>query len=338
MTKLAIIAMQGSEHFADNICASLPEAVRIPSTIYRFDSGEAKASIDESIRGTDLFILCDPFNYSVTFKNRGIEIPTLPDQYIADIKRTIHAAAGKAQRITVITPMLPGARQHERRGRESMDASLFLDDMDNMNAGVITVDIHSTGIVNKMPKHGFDSLPITDVFRSAFLREGLDSMDTVMIAPDFGASQRNRRYIPEISPELGVFYKRRGLAVKGGSNPIEEHVFLGNDITGKRVIITDDILSSGGSLVTSIRQLKDELHAGEIYIGVTFGLFAKGADMFDELYNEGKFNKIFTTNLTYIPEEIRKKPWIEILNASPLLVNAIQSIHYGHSLYANAMI
>lgn len=333
MNQLGIIAMEGSEHFADRIFADLPEATRVPATITRFDSGEGKATIGESVRGMDLFILCDPFNYSVTFPYRGARVPTLPDQFVADIKRIIHAAAGKAARITVITPMLPGSRQHDRRGRESMDASLFLADMDRMNAGVITVDIHSTGIVNAMPEHGFDSLPITEVFLGAFLQQGLAGENTVMVAPDFGASERNRRYIPVVSGELGVFYKRRSETVRGGSNPIEEHVFLGNDITGKRVIITDDILSSGGSLCVSIKQLKDELKAEEIYVGVTFGLFAKGADMFDELYDQGKFNKLYTTNLTYIPEDIRQRPWLEILDASTLLVNAIKSVHCGNSLY-----
>ncbi len=303
----------------------------------RFGSGEAKGCINESVRGDDLYILVDVCNYSLTYSMFGEVNHMSPDDHFQDLKRIIAAIGGKARRITVIMPFLYESRQHKRNSRESLDCSLALKELVSMGVdNIITFDAHDERVQNSIPLTGFDSVRPIYQFIKNVLREGedikLDSKHLMVISPDEGGMRRAVYMANNLGVDMGMFYKRRDYStLKDGKNPIVAHEFLGSSVEGKDMIILDDMISSGDTVLEVARILKEK-KARNIYICSTFGLFTNGFDRFDEAYREGLFTKLITTNLIYQPEELLSKPYYVNCNMSKYIALLIDTLNHDASI------
>ena len=299
----------------------------------RFGSGEAKGVLKETIRGTDLFIMTDVCNYSLTYTVNGHINHMSPDDHYQDLKRIIAAATGKARRINVIMPFLYESRQHKRTRRESLDCALALEELDAMGvSNIITFDAHDPRVQNAIPLSGFDSFNPQYQFLKALFREvpdiQADKEHLMIISPDEGAMHRAVYFSNVLGVDMGMFYKRRDYSkVVNGKNPIVAHEFLGDDVTGKDVLIVDDMISSGESMLDVAKQLK-ERKAGRVFVCTTFGLFTDGFDKFDEYYEKGYINKVITTNLTYLPPELYEKPYFVKADLSKFIALIIDSLNH----------
>ena len=299
----------------------------------RFGTGEGKGYIKESVRGTDLYIMVDVTNYSLTYSVCGHENHMSPDDHYQDLKRIIAAATGKARRINVIMPFLYESRQHKRTRRESLDCALALEELDAMGvSNIITFDAHDPRVQNAIPLSGFDSFNPQYQFLKALFREvpdlKADKEHLMIISPDEGAMHRAVYFSNVLGVDMGMFYKRRDYStVVNGKNPIVAHEFLGDDVTGKDVLIVDDMISSGESMLDVAKQLKDR-NAGRVFVCTTFGLFTDGFDKFDEYYNKGYISKVITTNLTYLPPELYEKPYFVKADMSKFIALIIDSLNH----------
>ena len=299
----------------------------------RFGSGEAKGVLKETIRGTDLFIMTDVCNYSLTYTVNGHINHMSPDDHYQDLKRIIAAATGKARRINVIMPFLYESRQHKRTRRESLDCALALEELDAMGvSNIITFDAHDPRVQNAIPLSGFDSFNPQYQFLKALFREvpdiQADKEHLMIISPDEGAMHRAVYFSNVLGVDMGMFYKRRDYStVVNGKNPIVAHEFLGDDVTGKDVLIVDDMISSGESMLDVAKQLKDR-KAGRVFVCTTFGLFTDGFDKFDEYYEKGHINKVITTNLTYLPPELYEKPYFVKADLSKFIALIVDSLNH----------
>lgn len=364
--KLGIIAMRGTEQFAKQINDFISQSRKdvqyehkdladfegyqkdsylIDVDFPRFSTGEGKAVIKETIRGYDLFIISDCFNYSVTYKmyslkdanGKDIEFPMSPDNHFADLKRVISACAGKARRITVIMPMLYEGRQHKRTMRESLDCALALQELENMGvSNIITFDAHDPRVQNAI-RIGFESVSpnyqmIKALAKSVKNDIHFNPQSTMMISPDEGGMGRCVYYSQVLGIELGMFYKRRDYSrTIDGRNPILAHEFLGDNVEGKDVIVVDDMISSGDSMLDVCRQLKS-LHAKRIFVFASFGLFTSGLERFDEAYKNGLFDKIFTTNLIYNPPALLEREWFGLVDMSKYCAFIINTLNHDESV------
>ena len=303
----------------------------------RFGSGEGKGVFHESIRGKDLFILVDVTNHSITYKTNGFINHKSPDDHYQDLKRVIAAAAGKARRINVVMPFLYEGRQHKRNGRESLDCAYALEELRDMGIdNFITFDAHDPRVSNATPLHGFDNFLSPYQFVKALLEKvddiKLDPQHLVVISPDEGALDRAIYFASVLGVNTGMFYKRRDYSViVNGKNPIVAHEFLGDSLEGKDVIIIDDMISSGESMLDTSRQLK-EMNANRVFICCTFGLFTSGFDKFDAAYENGWFDKVITTNLTYLPPVIYEKPYFVEAEMSSFCASIIDFLNHDVSL------
>ncbi|HJA11686.1 MAG TPA: ribose-phosphate pyrophosphokinase [Candidatus Mediterraneibacter merdipullorum] len=299
----------------------------------RFGTGEAKGVLRESIRGADLFIMTDVCNYSLTYTVSGQANHMSPDDHFQDLKRIIAAATGKARRINVIMPFLYESRQHKRTKRESLDCALALEELTAMGvSNIITFDAHDPRVQNSIPLSGFDSFSPSYQLMKALFRAvpdlTPDKEHLMIISPDEGAMHRAVYLSNILSVDMGMFYKRRDYSViVNGKNPIVAHEFLGDDVSGKDVIIIDDMISSGGSMLDVARQVK-ERNAGRVFVCTTFGLFTDGLEKFDEYYEKGFINKVVTTNLTYLPEEFSGRPYFVKADMSKFLALIIDSLNH----------
>lgn len=303
----------------------------------RFGSGEGKGAIHESIRGTDLFILVDVCNHSLTYSLNGYTNHMSPDDHYQDLKRMISAAAGKAKRITVIMPFLYESRQHKRSGRESLDCAYALTELAKMGVtNFITFDAHDPRVQNAVALCGFDNFTPPYQFMRAILDNVsdliIDKDHMIVISPDEGALDRAVYFANVLKVNTGMFYKRRDYSViVNGKNPIVAHEFLGENIEGKDVIIIDDMISSGESMLDTSRQLK-EMGARRVFICCTFGLFTNGLESFDRAYEDGCFDKVITTNLTYqLPELFEREYYIQA-DMSKFLASIIDFMNHDVSL------
>ncbi len=313
----------------------------------RFATGEGKCVISESVRGLDLFIIADCFNYSVTYPmynlkdehGNPLKVPMSPDDHFADLKRVISACAGKAKRITVVMPMLYEGRQHKRSSRESLDCALALQELENMGvSNIITFDAHDPRVQNSI-RIGFESVAPTYQMIKALAKSQKNDIkltkdNFMMISPDEGGMGRCMYYSTVLSLPLGSFYKRRDYTkVVGGSNPIVAHEFLGDakNIEGKDVIVVDDMISSGSSMIDVCKQLK-AINARKIYIFSSFGLFTSGLELFDKAYEDGLFDKIFTTNLIYQTPELLEREWYYSVDMSKYIGHIIDTLNHDRSL------
>ncbi len=342
---LALISMRGCEDIASQVDYYLKDwrnidddqSFVIDANCPRFGTGEAKAVLNHSARGLDAFIICDCFNYNVTYKMYGQTVPMSPDDHFQDLKRVIAAFGGKARRITVIMPMLYEGRQHRRTARESMDCALALQELVSMGVkNIITFDAHDPRVNNAIPLDGFDNVQAAYQMIKALLRSvpdvKLDRDHTMIVSPDEGGMGRCIYYSSVLGLELGMFYKRRNYSiVVNGKNPIEAHEFLGNDIVGKDLILVDDMISSGESMLDIAAKLKEK-GAGRIFVFSTFGLFVEGLEKFDEYYENGLIDKVFTTNLIYQTPELLSREWYCSVNMSKYIALIVETLNNDNSI------
>ncbi|MBR2186722.1 MAG: ribose-phosphate pyrophosphokinase [Lachnospiraceae bacterium] len=303
----------------------------------RFGSGEGKGILNETIRGKDLYILCDVLNRSMTYKMYGYENIYSPDDHYQDLKRMIAAVAGKANRITVVMPFMYESRQHKRNNRESLDCALMLDELSDMGVGrMITFDAHDPSIQNAAPLMGFDNFtPFYQFMRALLSKVGdmkIDKDHLLIISPDEGALQRAVYFAGVMGVDTGMFYKRRDFTkVVDGKNPIVAHEFLGDNVENKDVIIVDDMISSGGSMIDTAVKLK-KMNARRVFICCTFGIFTEGIEMFDDAYKDKVFDKLVTTNLSYRIPELLSREWYETADMGKFLASIIDFSNHDVSM------
>ena len=345
IAELSVIGMRGCEAFAEQVDNYLKEWRRhnseetylVEALCPRFGTGEGKGLIHESMRGQDVYIICDVFNYGVTYKMYGQTVPMSPDDHYADLKRIVAAIAGKARRITVIMPMLYEGRQHKRTTRESLDCAIMLQELVKIGiSNIITFDAHDPRVCNAIPLSGFDNVRPSYQMIKALIRAvpdiEIDKEHLMMISPDEGAMGRCMYYSSVLGIDIGMFYKRRNYSVVvNGKNPIEAHEYLGQDLTGKDVIVVDDMISSGESMLDVCRQLKNR-GAKRIFAFSTFGLFTDGFDKFDQAYEEGILTKVFTTNLVYRRPGLLDKPWHVDVNMCKYMAYIIDTLNHDATI------
>ena len=306
----------------------------IDATCSRFGTGEAKALISDSVRGVDLYILADVLNYSLKYKVCGHENHMSPDDHYQDLKRIIAAVGGKARRITVIMPFLYESRQHKRTARESLDCALALQELVKMGVdNIITFDAHDPRVQNSIPLNGFETVQASYQFIKNLLRTEpdlqIDSNHMMVISPDEGGMGRAIYIANVLGLDMGMFYKRRDYTrVVNGRNPIVAHEFLGTSVEGKDMIIIDDMISSGESVLEVASALKQR-GARKIFICTTFGLFTSGMEKFDKAYACGN---ILTTNLIYQPEELLKREWYVNCDMSKYVAYLIDTLNHDTSI------
>lgn len=309
----------------------------VKTKVPRFGSGEAKGMIMESVRGDDLFILVDVCNYSLTYSLSGFPNRMSPDDHFQDLKRIIAAAEGKAKRINVIMPFLYEGRQHKRSGRESLDCALALQELTRMGVdNIITFDAHDPRVQNAIPLHGFETIqPVYQFIKGLFKAEPnlhIDKDSMMIISPDEGGMNRAVYMANVLGLDMGMFYKRRDYSrIIDGRNPIVAHEFLGSNVEGKDMVIMDDMISSGDSMLEVASALK-ELKARRIFLCSTFGLFTNGMDKFDKAYEDGVFDYLLTTNLVYQSPELLSRPYYTSCDLSKYLAYIIDTLNHDGSI------
>ena len=303
----------------------------------RFGNGEGKGLIKESVRGLDIYILCDVGAYNITYDMYGKTVPMSPDDHFMDLKRIIAAINGKAKRITVIMPMLYGGRQHRRSSRESLDCAMALQDLERMGvSNIITFDAHDPRVVNSIPTGGFENvMPSYQIFKSLVNHRKdlvIDKNHLMIVSPDEGALDRNIFYASVLGLNMGMFYKRRDYSrIVNGRNPIVAHEYMGESVEGRDIFVADDILSSGESIIDLCRELKAR-RANRIFASVTFALFTNGVEVFDKAYADGLIDAVISTNLTYRRPELAERPWFYEADMSKYISYIIATINHDRSI------
>ena len=354
---IGLIALRGSEDFTskvnfylnkrrneyqkEQIVNTYPgffrEDYTIPVENARFSSGEGKAVVKNTVRGHDLYIVSDVMNTSIQYKMFGEMNRMSPDDHYQDLKRVILACSGKARRINVIMPFLYESRQHKRNSRESLDCAFALEELYNLGvANIITFDAHDERVANAIPLSGFESLPATYQIIKEMYRQIPDLSFTkgkfMVVSPDEGGIGRAMYFASILGVPLGTFYKRRDYTtVVNGRNPIVAHEFLGDSVEGMDILIVDDMISSGDSMLDIAREMK-ERGARKVFCAVTFGLFTEGVDNFNKAYEEGVFDKVFATNLIYRRPELLEAPWFADVNMCKFVALLIDAINHDASL------
>ena len=344
---LGLIAMSGASELGEKVNSYLTrwageagfeaDTFLVEADCPRFSSGDGKGLIKQTIRGNDLFILCDMGNYSIKYDYFGHENWMSPDDHYQDLKRIIQAASGKAHRVNIIMPSLYGGRQHRRNYRESLDCAVALQELQSMGvANVLTFDAHDPRVQNAVPLMGFDNIiPSYQVLKSMFknLADFKPNKEHFMIvSPDEGAINRNMYYASVLGVDMGMFYKRRDYSVVvNGRNPIVAHEYMGNDVTGKDIFIADDIISSGESMLEVAAELKKR-NAGKIYCYATYAIFTNGFEKFDKAYADGVIDGVFGTNLTYRSPELLAKPWFYEVDCAKYIAYFITTLNHDMSI------
>lgn len=342
-SKLGIIALESARNAGERINEIFAEwrggeHFLIPVECPRFGTGEGKGIIRESVRDRDLYILVDVCNPSVTYSMDGEPNRMSPDDHYQDLKRVIAAANGKAARITVVMPFLYESRQHRRTVRESLDCALMLRELESMGVhDIITFDAHDPRVQNSTPLSSFEDVSPALQFTESLLSEyddlSIDSERLMFIAPDEGAMPRVVFMASIFGVNIGMFYKRRDYArIVNGMNPIVAHDFCGESVSGKDVVVIDDMIASGGSMIDVAEQLKGR-GAGRVFIFSTFGLFTHGFERFDAAFANGIFDRIFTTDLIHQKPALREKPWYRSVSMSRYVAAIIDTLNKGESLH-----
>ena len=312
------------------------ESYIIPIEEVRFNNGEGKVKIKDSVRGRDIYILCDIGNYSCTYDLFGYTNHMSPDDHFRDIKRVLSAIGGKASRVTVLMPLLYSSRQHKRKGRESLDCAQALEELQNLGVDcILTFDAHDSTIYNAIPATSFENIyPTYSMLKRFIQNEGDDIFkdNMTVISPDTGAMDRAIYYANVLGLDVGMFYKRRDHSrIVDGKNPIVQHEYIGGPLDGKRVLIIDDMIASGESVIDVINEIQKQ-NVGDVYAAVSFAFFTKGLEKFDQLYEEGKLKKLYSTNLTYAPEELLKRPWFVQVDMSKFIAKILCTLNNDESI------
>ena len=357
---LGLIAMHGTEEMGEkvnqwllrwrsNTDANLPGDMHtapglerkdfmVKTVCPRFGNGEGKGLIKESVRGLDLYILCDIGAYNCTYSMYGKQVPMSPDDHFMDLKRTIAAIGGKAKRITVIMPMLYEGRQHRRSSRESLDCAMALQDLESMGvSNIITFDAHDPRVQNAIPTSGsFESvMPSYQIFKALLKNDKtlkIDKEHMMVVSPDEGALDRNIFYASVLGLDMGMFYKRRDYTrIVNGRNPIVAHEYMGNSVEGMDILVSDDIISSGESIIDLARELKAR-KANRIFAAASFALFTNGLDTYNKAYEEGLIDKVISTNLTYRTPELQAAHWFIEADMSKYIAYIIATLNHDRSL------
>ncbi len=303
----------------------------------RFTTGDGKGVISDSVRGHDLYIIVDVGNYSCHYNMFGHENWMSPDDHYADLKRAISAVGGKAARITVVMPILYGGRQHRRNARESLDCAQMLQELYSMGVSeLITFDAHDPRVQNAVPLMGFDnffaSYQVLKALRNKFPELEFDKDNFMIVAPDEGAMNRNIFFASVLGVDLGMFYKRRDYkTIVNGRNPIVSHDYIGSSVNGKNILVADDIIATGDSMLRLCRHLKDE-GANKIFLNATFALFTEGKEKFQKAYEEGLFDAVLSTNLTYTSPDIIEANWFVEADLSKYVANIIAYCNQNKSV------
>lgn len=309
----------------------------IKSQCPRFTTGDGKGIIEESVRGYDLYVLVDVGNYSVKYNMFNNENCMSPDDHYADLKRVISAAGGKAERITVVMPILYGGRQHRRNSRESLDCAQMLQELFAMGVkDLITFDAHDPRVQNAVPLMGFDNFfptyQILKALKGRFPEVTLDKDSFMVVSPDEGAMNRNIYYASVLEVDLGMFYKRRDYTnIVNGRNPIISHEYIGTDVAGKDIFVADDIIATGDSVLRLCRELKEK-GCKNIFLMATYSLFTEGLKKFDDAYADGLFTALISTNLTYCCEELKEREWFVLADVSKYISYIISSCNQNKSV------
>lgn len=300
----------------------------------RFSNGEGKAKIEESVREKDLYILSDVGNYEMSYELHGRCHYMSPDEHFQDIKRIISAASGHASKITLIMPLLYQARQHKRKGRESLDCAISLQELEQLGVNrIITFDCHDPNVSNAIPLLPFENIYPTHTILNEFIKEEKEYLDNLLVvSPDMGAMERARYYAEMLGCDVGVFYKRRDLSkIVNGKNPIVEHTYMGTNPKGKNILVVDDMIASGASMIEVAKELT-ERGAKSVFLIATFTLLTEGYEKFMEAHQEGLFQKLYSTNLSYVPEEIKKQDWYYDVDCSMQIAKLINHINHRESI------
>lgn len=344
---LGVIAMEGASSLGEKINNYLvdwsqqsgfsDESFLIDAVCPRFSSGDGKGLIKSTVRGDDLFIICDVGNYNCKYQIFGQENSMSPDDHYQDLKRIIQATGGKAHRINIIMPILYGGRQHRRNYRESLDCAVALQELERMGvSNIVTFDAHDPRVQNAIPLMGFDNIiPAYQVLKSMFSNIdniNIDNDNFMVISPDEGAINRNMYYASVLGVDLGMFYKRRDYSIiVNGRNPIVAHEYLGNSVEGKDVFIADDLISSGESMLDIAIELKKR-KAKRIFAYATYAIFTNGLGDFDKAYADGIIDGVFGTNLTYITDELKNRSWFYEVDASKYIAYFIAALNHNISI------
>lgn len=337
-TNIGLIVLENAKELGEKINNHLNEINNtnidyiIPITSIRFSNGEGKVIINKAIREKDIFIISDVGNYSMTYKIQNFENHMSPDDHFQDIKRVISAMNGQAHNISLIMPLLYQSRQHRRKGRESLDCAMALQDLQHMGVdNIFTIDAHDPNIINAIPSISFDNFYPTE----AILKEVLKTItndNLLVISPDIGAMDRARYYADKLKCDVGVFYKRRDVSVViDGKNPVVEHSYMGSNTNGKNILIVDDMIASGGSMIECAEELKKQ-GANKVYFCSSFALLSNGPQIFIDAFKKGLFDQLYTTNLSYIPEDLSACNWITKVDCSKLVASIINNVDKKESL------
>ena len=355
---LGIIALEGSKELATLIDQHLTgqrgefaikhqkgglpdgfvrESFLINFNCLRFMNGEGKAVIHETVRGHDIYILADVGNYSCKYKMFGLDCPMSPDDHFQDIKRVIAAIGGRARRITVLMPLLYSGRQHKRQSRESLDCAVALQELERLGVdNIFTFDAHDPRVQNAIPLTGFNNLfPTYQIIKALLTNEkdlAIDKSKMVVVSPDEGAMGRSIYYASMLGLNVNLFYKQRDCStIINGKNPIVRHEFLGESVAGKDILIVDDLIASGESILNIARELKQK-KANRIYIAVSFALFTEGLANYNRAFEEGVITRVYDTNLTYRTPELMKAPWFVNVDMSEFIAYLIDMLNYDQSI------
>lgn len=341
--ELGIIALRSFKEMGKKIDTHIrkkrhtDQTYLVPTKDVRFSNGEGKVQLDESVRGKDIYILCDVGNYSISYNMFGFDNHMGPDEHFQDIKRAISAVRGKANRISVIMPLLYASRQHRRKGRESLDCAMALQELERLGVHeIITFDAHDPNVQNAITLTSFENLyPTFDILKTFVTNEKelvLHRDNLLVISPDTGAMDRAVYYAGVLGVDIGLFYKRRDHStLVNGKNPIVQHEYLGRDVSGVDVLIVDDMIASGESVLDIALELKRR-NAKDVYVASTFAFFTEGIEKFQTFYDSGLIKRVYSTNLTYIPEKARSAEWFHEVDLSDFMAKLINRLNYDQSI------
>lgn len=338
MNDMKLIVLDNIEELGEKVNKHLKKINKteedyiIPITRSRFSNGEGKVSIEGTVRDKDIYILSDVGNYSITYNMHGFKQHMAPDEHFQDIKRVISAISGQASKITLVTPLLYESRQHRRKSKESLDCAIALQELERLGVDhIVTFDAHDPNVSNAIPLLPFENVFATNEILNDLI-DNEDIRNLLVISPDTGAINRTRKYADILKANVGFFYKRRDVTkLVNGKNPVVEHSYLGEDVKGKNIIVVDDMIASGDSMIDVAKSLKMR-GANHIYFIATFALLTEGPDIFIKAYEDGLFDKLYSTNLSYVPKEIKEKEWYHDVDVSKKIAKLIDNMNKKESL------